>query len=103
MLCGYRYHHSRVFGTLRFVHRDGISQDNFIEFGEIVQNSSMVKLNLNCFIFGVDALDPADITIEDQFVIVIFDLHDLVIGLEIQIAAGDDIFTRIEGLLQSTI
>ena len=103
MLCEHRYHHGRVFGTLGFVHRDGISQDNFIEVGKVVLNFSMVKGDQNGFIFCVDALDSADVAIKDQFIIVIFNLHDFVIGLEIQIAAGDDLIAWIKGFLQGAV
>ena len=90
----------RVFRPLGFMYRDGIGQDDFIEFGKVVEDIAPVKGNQNGLILRMDFFDTSDIPIKDQFVIIVLYLHDLVVNPETAAAPGDALFSWIEGILK---
>ena len=100
MLRENRKNDSWVFRSLGFMYRDGISQNDFIEFGKIVEDITLVKGNQNGLILRVDFFDAPDIPIKDQFVIVVFYLHDLVVNPETAVAPGDTLFSWVESILK---
>ena len=91
---------SRIFRPLGFMYRDGISQNDLIELGKIVEDIALVKGNQNGLVLSVDFFDTPDIPIKDQFIVIVFYLHDLVVNPETAAATGDTLFSRIEGILK---
>ena len=93
-------HNCRVFRSLGFVYGDGIGQNDFIEFGKVIEDIALIKRNQNGLILGIDFFDTPDIPVKNQFVIIVSYLHDLVVNPETAAAPGDMFFAWIEGLLQ---
>lgn len=72
----------RIFRPLGFMYRDGVGQNDFIEFRKAVQDLALVKGNQNGLILGVNVFDTPDIPIKYQLIIVVLYLHDLVVDPE---------------------
>jgi hypothetical protein len=63
---------------LSLVDGNGIRQYNFVQIGKIIVHLPTIKQNGLFLSFPIDLHDPSDIAVEDLFVIVIPDLHNLV-------------------------
>src|SRR5210317_469922 len=82
------------------MHRYGIRQNNFIQFGVVVGNLTGIKDDHHFLVYGIDALNPANITIKNLFVIIVSDLHYLVVDPELHATPDYPLFSGVELLLQ---
>ena len=60
-----------AFAALVFVYGYGVSEDEFVEIGEVVEDFASVDVDFEFLVDGVDFCDIADVAVEDlSFVVV---------------------------------
>ena len=74
----YGHHDDRVLTALGFVYRCGIGQHQLVKLRHVIDNQTVVKLDAQLPILRVNVLYDADVPVEDLFLVIVADLHDLV-------------------------
>ena len=82
------------------MHRYGIRQNNFIQFGVVVVNLTGIKDDHHFLVYGINAFNPTNITIKNLLFIIVSDLHYLVVDPELQATSDYPLFSGVELLLQ---
>ena len=90
----------RVFRSLGFMDRDRIGRHDFIQITEVINNLATVNGHGHLPAVAVNGRNPSDITVENVFVIVVSNLHDLVVDPVGAFPPGDAVLPRIERRLQ---
>ncbi len=78
MLCVNGHHGRRALAALALVHRDGVGQAQLVQVREVEGDHPVVEPDVDLLLLQVDALDAADVAVEDVLVVVVPELHHLV-------------------------
>ncbi len=95
--------HGRVFGALGFVDGYRIGQAHLAQFGKKVSDWAAIKDNNDFLRSRIDPVNSPHIPVKDRLVIVVFNLHDFIVGPETKIAATHGVHLRIQPFLQSPV
>ena len=98
-----RDHHDGVLRSLSLVYGGGVSQDQFVKLRHIIGHEPVVEVHGQLPFFQVHGFHDADVPIEDFFVVIVPDLHDLVTDAEDVSAALQSRFPGIQCLLQDLV
>ena len=71
-------HDHGILAPLAFVHRGRVGQIDLVEFGRFVLHQLIEKVDLDASLLAVDARDASQIAVENAFVVIVAQLHDLV-------------------------
>ena len=86
-----RHDHDGVFTPLTLMNRCGVSEDNLVQFRNVIDDLPSIKGCRQFPLLQIDLYNRSDIPVEDFFVIVVSDLHDLVpdtVGVTTPMQAG---------------
>src|SRR5438094_625599 len=104
MLRSHGDHDRRVLGALTLVYGGGIGERNLVQFPEFVLYRTPVKIHINHSLFYIDTGHPANIAVEDLFVVVVNSLDHLIAGGEDPAEAAETRLSRgIEASLELAV